>query len=691
MRSLISFVFILLVISVTSAQLPPPYLPQDILLYPTGYQADMYSYQLGRDVDFQVDTIVASGYQPGQGGVVFVFKQNNLNWVEVQRVFAPVGVNSLSDFGSSVALRKPWLVVGAESVNRTFQLEGAVYIYKEQPDGSFAYHSELVAADLFPLTLAARYGEQLEINDDGNRIVIGVPDLNVDVNGDATADSQTGGIYEFVYDAQNDQWTPAHFYSSALVTNSPLDKHFGLDVGISGSTIVAGWMASAVNGHTHKTFVLEGGAVKFDISNVFARSVDINESWLVLGRENGAWVYTYDDVSATKVYGRDFEFYRTGEWTDVSLDGDSLAISTAKYFGNTDAEGAVEIWKAVSGVWEPIAYYRGAAPTEVRGLCCLNVALSDGRVVYGDPTITENETDLHGVIYFHWGNGARISIGNDVTFVETDTDTQVTIPVSLDKPHDKTVTFAVAATDRNAKAGQDYILETTSGTIPIGETSVDLTVTIVGDNRIESSLEFFELTITEFDNVNPYDLNSHFRITDDDPIIVPNAGFEAGSSPWTLTKKVGTPSNDKFTTAVGLGAHNSDNFVLFKANVNEKTILKQTITDLPIFPVEGGTIRWGFFYRAIKSFAGTAKLTIFYADGTKQNLTLKANMIPTSKTWQENGFSSGLRSPNVVSMQITFTHINTLKGSRFEVDDIFIEFDNIAELDSNVLPLPSRP
>ncbi|WP_166828858.1 Calx-beta domain-containing protein [Thalassoroseus pseudoceratinae] len=93
---------------------------------------------------------------------------------------------------------------------------------------------------------------------------------------------------------------------------------------------------------------------------------------------------------------------------------------------------------------------------------------------------------------------------NDVSATETDTEGQVkTFTIALDHPVDRNVTVSYATADGSAKAGVDYIAKSGTLTIPAGQTSGTVSVTLIGDTVVEADEAF----VVEISNVQAFERN----------------------------------------------------------------------------------------------------------------------------------------------------------------------------------------
>ncbi|NET91321.1 MAG: DUF4114 domain-containing protein [Kamptonema sp. SIO1D9] len=105
---------------------------------------------------------------------------------------------------------------------------------------------------------------------------------------------------------------------------------------------------------------------------------------------------------------------------------------------------------------------------------------------------------------------------NNVTVVESDSETtDAVFTVSLDSPSNETVTVDFTTVDDTARAGEDYL--TTSGTITFnpGETTQNITVSIL-DDLVAESTESFQINLSNSLNAVIEDNQGLGTIIDDD-------------------------------------------------------------------------------------------------------------------------------------------------------------------------------
>jgi hypothetical protein len=135
--------------------------------------------------------------------------------------------------------------------------------------------------------------------------------------------------------------------------------------------------------------------------------------------------------------------------------------------------------------------------------------------------------------------GPVISIADaSVSETDTGTDTSLSFTVSLSGPSGRTVTVAYATIANTATAGSDYTAASGSLTFAPGETSTQVSVTILGDNDYEGD-ETFTVDLSGPTNASISDGNATGTIRDNDR---PAAQFALASS--SLSEPTGSVSID---------------------------------------------------------------------------------------------------------------------------------------------------
>jgi serine protease len=159
---------------------------------------------------------------------------------------------------------------------------------------------------------------------------------------------------------------------------------------------------------------------------------------------------------------------------------------------------------------------------------------------------------------------------NDRTVYEGNAGNKVvSFTVSLSKPMAGPVSFSVATANGTATAGADYVaIPPTARTIPAGQTSLQVDVTVLGDTAIEPD-ETFSLVVSGVSGIAVADGTGTGRIVNDDPIMLANGtptGPLGASTGQYFLYAIDVPagaSNLSITTAGGTG--DADLYVRFNA------------------------------------------------------------------------------------------------------------------------------
>ena len=215
-----------------------------------------------------------SNNSANEAGAAYVFKRKNNQWSQASYLKAS-NTDHSDYFGSAVGISGDVIVVGAygEDGDNTIQLNnnapfaGAAYVYKRGTAG-WVQEMYLKATNT---NWGDRFGRSVAI--DGDTIVVGAPEEDskaTGVNGDQydNSASYSGAAYVFV------KGGPTWFYAKqrAYVKSSNTGAHdeFGLSVGVSGVTVVAGAygedsMSTGVNGdQINKSAYNAGAAFVFE-------------------------------------------------------------------------------------------------------------------------------------------------------------------------------------------------------------------------------------------------------------------------------------------------------------------------------------------------------------------------------------------------------------------------------------------
>lgn len=241
----------------------------------------------GSAVSLEGDRVLVGA--PGNGvfstspGSAYLFeRQTNGEWVEIEKLIADDGIDEDS-FGHSVSLSGSHAMVCAPK-NEGFDHSGAVYVFAEQADGSWAFNQKLLSSD------RDEYDDFAEaVSIDGDFAAIGSNRLN------QSPTLSSGRVYIFEKKADG-FWEE----TTSLVSNDiALNDAFGLSVDLKGDRLLVGSQGNA-----------DAGA-------------NTGSAYLFEKDDTGSWQQTQkflaSDAQASDIYGY-----------DVSLDGETVVIGARR-------------------------------------------------------------------------------------------------------------------------------------------------------------------------------------------------------------------------------------------------------------------------------------------------------------------------------------------------------------------------
>jgi len=142
--------------------------------------------RFGRSIAVDGQTLFVAAHEADEArGAVYVFRYNGI-WEQVARLSASDAVSG-DQFGLSIALRGKDILVGAPGRE---EAKGAIYVIRENADGSFSESTVLTVNDASP---GDRFG--LTLSADENMIAVGVPDQS----------ESKGAVYVFMDETKG--WT----------------------------------------------------------------------------------------------------------------------------------------------------------------------------------------------------------------------------------------------------------------------------------------------------------------------------------------------------------------------------------------------------------------------------------------------------------------------------------------------------
>jgi hypothetical protein len=254
----------------------------------------------GGAVDVDGDTIVVGAVGDDDGaldsGSAYVFTRSGITWTQEAKLTAAAPAAG-DHFGNAVGVSGDTIVVGA----RWDDDDGSAYVFTRSgitwSIQAILTADDAAADDLFGYSVAI----------DGDTIVVGAP--SDDDDGDLSGSA-------YVFTRSGTTWTQE---AKLTADDAAAGDLFGRDVGLSGDTIVVGAHGDDDDG------ALSGSAY------VFTRSVT---TWTQEAK------LTADDAAAADEFG-----------TVVSIDGDTLAISSPHDYDDGLDSGSVYIFTRNDTTW----------------------------------------------------------------------------------------------------------------------------------------------------------------------------------------------------------------------------------------------------------------------------------------------------------------------------------------------------
>ena len=281
----------------------------------------------------------------------------------------PRDASAQNVFGASIAVSGNTAIVGATTANGGPGAgTGAAYVFVKGPTGQWAQQAKLAATD--PVgTAKENFGFSVAL--DGDTAVVGAPNRGT-FSGDPFG--QAGAAY--VFQRSGTKWT-----QQAILTETPsgggTGDFFGWSVAISGGTVLAGAIGTAIPGHD-----VNSGAV-FE----YVRS---GAAWPQVARFTGA------DTQSGHAFG----------W-DVALAGNTAVVGAPR--NSPASPGAAYVFtKTTTGFAQRAKL---TAPDSQAGdLFGRSVALSGRTILVGAPgccAVNPKEREFHGAAYTFVHAGGR--------------------------------------------------------------------------------------------------------------------------------------------------------------------------------------------------------------------------------------------------------------------------------------------
>ncbi len=198
----------------------------------------------GYSLDLSADTVVVGAYRRDgstafQGGAAYVYTRSADTWT-IQQKLLPQTTNgeddqdTLSNFGSSVAIDGNTVVVGATGRREGLLAVGAAYVYTRSADTWTIQQRLFAETDSGPDTQdGARFGYTVSVS--GETVAIGAPFQ------DEGGPTDTGVVY--VYDRSGMMWSFQKKLTAARTNGgTDLDERssFGFSVSLDANTVIAG-------------------------------------------------------------------------------------------------------------------------------------------------------------------------------------------------------------------------------------------------------------------------------------------------------------------------------------------------------------------------------------------------------------------------------------------------------------------
>lgn len=194
-----------------------------------------------------------------------------------------------------------------------------------------------------------------------------------------------------------------------------------------------------------------------------------------------------------------------------------------------------------------------------------------------------------------------VSIGNDMVQEGDSASTTAQLTVSLSAPSSSLVTVNYTTADGTATtADADYTAKSGSVSIPAGQTTATISVSVIGDTTVEPT-ELFSVNLTSAVGANLLDSSGTVTISNDDTAPLPSLSIsnnsvaegDAGSTTVTVTVTLSAASASTVTVGYSTGGGTASAGVDYSAESGTVTFLAGdtsqniTLTVLGDLEVEG--------------------------------------------------------------------------------------------------------
>lgn len=283
-------------------------------------------------------------------GTVMVARRQADRWVWPERL-APQSADQIraADFGRSVAVSEPWLVVGSPSkVWDGNRQAGMAFVYRRLPDGKFRYHSVL------PEPVFSR-SPTVDLSGFGSRVVISGGWAAVTMSADPHGYSSDSRVILYAYDAGADVWRQAPGDESGLMG----DRGFGDVLAMEGDLLAVSVPRNGVNLYrlTGTTWSLEatvGPPASASSVSGFAASLALDGGRLLVGapQSPGGAAYLFEKKGAR--WTQTAQLKSPATVTDIGGFGQTVSLSggNAIISHGGSSQGLVTPFKFTSGSWK---------------------------------------------------------------------------------------------------------------------------------------------------------------------------------------------------------------------------------------------------------------------------------------------------------------------------------------------------
>ncbi len=265
---------------------------------PTGRAADVF----GFDLALRGDTLFVGslwddvGTQVNQGSVSVFRRQADGSFSFLQRLVAPDG-SAHNEFGTRVHAVGNFVFCGSPNASVGGEWgRGAVYAFRRENDGTFAFAGKLAAADGHPGD-----GMAASIDDDAGLLAVGAFNMNV---GSAVG---AGAVHLFRRNLAGEWLDVATLFGNAGAGSGVSIAGLGSAVCLEGGALVAGAYTSTVIGLSNA-----GCAQSFAVGS----ATDLTLDGLVDGQDLGALLGL---MGSTEPSAADIDFSGTVDSADLTI------------------------------------------------------------------------------------------------------------------------------------------------------------------------------------------------------------------------------------------------------------------------------------------------------------------------------------------------------------------------------------